>query len=75
MSGLPAAYTNLIVAYRHLHKATQKLVQIYSPHITLNHLKIDDNANMNDITNKMNELHKYYSAPHLSYLNDFKKSK
>jgi len=73
MSGLPTAYTNLIVAYRHLHKATQKLVNIYSPHITLNHLNIKDNTSMDDITKNMNELYKYYSAPHLSYLKDIKK--
>ena len=73
MSGLPTTYTNLIVAYRHLHRATQKLVYIYSPHICLDHLIIKNDTTEDDIIDKMNKLEKYYSAPHFSYLRDFKK--
>lgn len=63
----------LITAYRHLHSATQKLVSHYSPHICLNHLIIKNDATENDIINNMNELRKYYSAPHFSYLKNSKK--
>jgi 2'-5' RNA ligase len=65
----------LVTAYRHLHKATQKLVNHYSPHITLNHLTIKNDATESEIVKNMDELRKYYTAPHLSYLHDFKKSK
>ena len=65
----------LVIAYRHLHSATQKLVSHYSPHICLNHLSIKNDASENDIIKNMNELRKYYSAPHFSYLKDLKKSK
>ena len=36
--------SSLINAYRHLQRATQKLVNVYSPHICLNHLSLKDNA-------------------------------
>lgn len=65
----------LVIAYRHLHIATQKLVNHYSPHICLNHLVIKDNATEKDIIKNMDELRKYYSAPQFTYLKNSKNRK
>ena len=60
--------SSLINAYCHLQRATQKLVNVYSPHICLNHLSLKDNATDAQIEKNMNELRKYYSSPEFSYI-------
>ncbi len=59
---------SLVTAYRHLHRATQKLVNVYSPHICLQHLGITNDATEEVIIKNMEELRKYYSAPQFTYL-------
>ena len=66
--------SSLINAYRHFHKATQKFVNVYSPHICLNHLKLNDNDSIEKMYKNMEELNKYYTKPEFSYLIYKKKS-
>lgn len=60
--------SSLVILYRHLHKATQKLVNVYSPNICLNHLSIKDNATDKEIHNKLKILQGYYNSPEYAYL-------
>ena len=63
----------LVQSYRHLHKATQKLVNVYSPHICLNHLSIKDNATEKEIYKNIEILKSYYISPEYAYLMNSKK--
>lgn len=60
--------SSMITAYRYFHQATQKLVNVYSPHICLNYLKLNDDAKIEQIYKNMEELNKYYKKPEFSYL-------
>tara|TARA_Y100001980_G_C14388148_1_gene188104 strand:+ start:194 stop:463 length:270 start_codon:yes stop_codon:yes gene_type:complete len=60
--------STLIKSYRHLQKATQKLVNLYSSHICLNYLSLKDNATDAQVEKNMNELRKYYTSPEFSYI-------
>ena len=60
--------SSVITVYRHFHKATEKLVKLYSPHICLNYLKLNDNDSIEKINKNTEELSKYYLTPEYSYL-------
>jgi len=58
----------LIQVYRYYHKATEQLVKLYSPHISLKHLNIKDNATEGEIIKNMKELRDFSDFPQYSYL-------
>ena len=59
---------NLRKAYNSIFNSTNLLVKNHSPHLNLNHLKIDSHHNDNQIIDRLNQLCCFIQNPHYSHI-------
>lgn len=59
---------NLVKCHNKLVDSTQHIVKNHCNHVKIDYLKVNNNANITEILDKLNKLSNYISHPEFSYI-------